>query len=149
MRIGKGMKQLVMNGKWSIGWISPNNILYVTKSTNEHDIFLKLILGKIVYNKLNYNYEPTQPFYDGWVRLINGTTRKDFDSGVLGVNTYISFYKIVRKEIEDFLPFYRYFHTIYFDILSRYGWMDRKIKLKDIGKSEELFSLLDNPRRGR
>lgn len=152
MKIGRGMKSLVESGKWKIGWISPKNVLYVSRK-DEHERFIQDILGsRLDKDWFDEWFDSGEVYHSGWVRLLNGTMIKDFDPGVLGITVSNKYYTYVLSDIKNTVPFYRYFDTLYIDI---YYPNSTKVRSKIerlqyyVGEKEKPeFSLL-NPYRGR
>jgi hypothetical protein len=45
MRIGRGMKKLVMDNGWAVGLISSDDILYVGKFGMSHEELIEKVIG--------------------------------------------------------------------------------------------------------
>lgn len=140
MRLGKG-KGLIGKNTWKAGWISPKGTIHVTTKDNHFWLF-KEVTGKDFYD---YN-DVADVFGEGWVRLVNGKYGWGMDEGTLGVEVQYSHYERVRNEIQNFIPFYKYFNLVVFDIIQpsgRYKIIRMKLKIEE----EVGFSLLNNPYR--
>lgn len=138
MAVKEHKGKIYQKGKWSAGWILPDNSIIVSKWF--HHIELRYsILG----------VEPNvNVFKLGWIQLWNRGVNADrpSDTGILSANcNFKDIDRLTQLVINS--PMYKYFYKIEISVVVRGREIEREVWLKEDKAEKEVgFSLL-NPYR--